>query len=147
MAKQRPQSDDTFRYINGVGEMKLEKYGNKFMDVIRAHPLPELFKNNFSDTINETLALHNDGLTIDEISSKRDLSSSTIYSHLADVIEAGMLKSADVLDIEDEDLETIERTAEFLNSKAENALKPLFEELDGEWNYGILRCVVSGLPA
>ncbi len=145
MAKQRPQSDDTFRYINGVGEMKLERYGTKFMDVIREHPLPELFKNNFSDTINETLALHNDGLTIDEISGKRDLSSSTIYSHLADVIEAGMLKSADVLDIDDEDLETIERTAEFLNSKAENALKPLFEELDGEWNYGVLRCVVSGL--
>ena len=145
MAKDRPQSDDTFRYINGVGEMKLEKYGSKFMDVIRENPLPELFKNNFSDTINETLALHTEGLTIDEISSNRDLSSSTIYSHLADVIEAGMLKSADVLDIDDEDLETIERTAEFLNSKEKNSLKPLFEELDGEWNYGVLRCVVSGL--
>ena len=145
MAKQRPYSDETFRYINGVGEMKLERYGSKFMEVIKGHPLPALFKNNFSDTINETLALHNNGLTIDEISEKRDLSSSTIYSHLADVIEAGMLKSADVLDIDDEDLETIERTAEFLNSKQENALKPLFEELDGEWNYGILRCVVSGL--
>ncbi len=145
MAKQRPQSDDTFRYINGVGDMKLERYGAKFMDVIAEHPLPELFKNKFSDTINETLSLHNEGLSVEEISEKRDLSTSTIYSHLADVIEAGMLKCADVLDIEDEDLETIERTAEFLNSKEKNALKPLFEELEGEWNYGILRCVVSGL--
>lgn len=145
MAKQRPQSDDSFRYINGVGEMKLEKYGNTFMDVIREYPLSEIFKNNFSDTINETLALHHKGLTIDEISEKRDLNSSTIYSHLADVIEAGMLKCADVLDIEDADLETIERTAEFLNSKEKNKLKPLFEELEGEWSYDILRCVVNGL--
>ena len=145
MAKQRPLTDDTFRYISGVGEMKLERYGAQFMGVIRAHPLDPLFNNNFSDTINETLVLHNDGLSIDEISEKRDLSTSTIYSHLADVIEAGMLKSADVLDIEDEDLEIIERTAEFLNSKQNNELKPLFEELEGEWNYGILRCVVNGM--
>ncbi len=145
MAKKRPKNDDAFRYINGVGDMKLERYGTKFMQVISEHPLPALFNNNFSDTINETLVLYNEGLTIDGIASKRDLSATAIYSHLADVIEAGMLNSVEVLDIEDEDLATIERAAEFLNSKSENALRPLFEALDGEWNYGILRCVVSGL--
>ena len=145
MAKKRPKNDDAFRYINGVGDMKLERYGTKFMQVISEHPLSALFNNSFSDTINETLVLYNEGLTIDGIASKRDLSATAIYSHLADVIEAGMLNSVEVLDIEDEDLATIERAAEFLNSKSENALRPLFEALDGEWNYGILRCVVSGL--
>jgi ATP-dependent DNA helicase RecQ len=61
------------------------------------------------------------------------------------VIEAGMLSAADALDIEEDDFSLIERTAELLNSKHENALKPLFDELDGEFDYGILRCVVSGL--
>ena len=146
MAKKRPQSADTFRFINGVGEMKLERYGEKFMQVVREYPLPELLKNNFSDTINETLALHQAGLDIEAICAKRGLSASTIYSHLADVIEAGMLSAADVLDLDDDAISIIEQSAEFLNSKQEGALKPLFEELDGEWNYGILRCVVNGMP-
>jgi len=145
MARKRPQTDDTFRYINGVGDMKLERYGTQFMDVIRQHPLPELLNNNFSDTINETLALHKDGLDIDAIAEKRELSTGTIYSHLADVIEAGMLKAADILDIDDADISTIEATAELLNSKQENALKPLYDELEGEFGYGVLRCIVSGM--
>ncbi len=145
MAKQRPQSSDTFRFINGVGEMKLERYGEKFMQVVREYPLPDLLKNNFSDTVNETLTLNQAGFDIEAISAKRGLSASTIYSHLADVIEAGMLSAADALDLDDEDISTIEQTAEFLNSKQKGSLKPLFDEFDGEWDYGILRCVVNGM--
>ncbi|MEE9309499.1 MAG: DNA helicase RecQ [Cocleimonas sp.] len=145
MAKKRPHTDETFRYINGVGDMKLEHYGEQFMAVIQDYPLPELLNNNFSDTINETLALHKGGLSVEDIAEKRELSSGTIYAHLADVIEAGMLSAADVLDMDDDNITTIERTAELLKSKEENALKPLFEELDGEFEYGVLRCVVSGL--
>jgi len=63
MSNKRPQTDDTFRYINGVGEMKLQRYGEKFMDVIRGNPLPAILKNNFSNTINETLMLHNNRKT------------------------------------------------------------------------------------
>jgi ATP-dependent DNA helicase RecQ len=145
MAKKRPQSSDTFRYINGVGDMKLERYGEKFMQVVGQHPLPAVLNNNFSDTINETLALHYQTLDIESIAAKRELSVSTIYSHLADVIEAGMLKSSDVLDIDDEDIDTIERMAEFLKSKETGALKPLYEDLEAQWDYGILRCVVNGM--
>ena len=145
MARKRPQTEDTFRYINGVGDMKLQRYGEAFMEVIREFPVPELLNNNFSDTINETLSLYNDKLTIAEIAEKRELSVSTIYGHLADVIEAGMLSAPDVLEIEGDDFALIEGTAEQLNSKQENTLKPLFDELDGEFEYGVLRCVVSGM--
>jgi len=145
MARKRPHTEETFRYINGVGDMKLERYGEKFMAVIREYPLPELLNNNFSDTINETLSFHKDGMSIEAIAEKRQLSTGTIYAHLADVIEAGMLSAPDVLDIDDADITVIERTAELLKSKEENALKPLFEELDGEFEYGILRCVISGM--
>jgi len=145
MARKRPHTDETFRYINGVGDMKLERYGKQFMDVIGEYPLSELLNNNFSDTINETLSLHKEGFAIDIIAEKRALSTGTIYGHLADVIEAGMLSAPDVLNIDDADISTIEKTADFLKSKEENTLKPLFEELEGEFEYGILRCVVSGM--
>ncbi len=145
MARKRPQTDDDFRYISGVGDIKLQRYGQQFMAEISQHPLPEILNNNFSDTINETLMLHNEGLSIDEIAEKRGLKPTTLYGHLADVIEAGMLKAPDVLEIDDDDFEMIERTAEMLNTKEEGAFKPLFDELDGEFDYGILRCVVAGM--
>ena len=145
MARKRPQTKDTFRFISGVGEMKLARYGEQFMAVIREYPLPEILNNNFSDTVNETLALYHEGNSVEEIAEKRGLVLSTIYSHLADVIEAGMLASRDVLDIEEEDIELIERTAELLKTREERAFKPLFDELEGEFDYGILRCVVAGM--
>lgn len=146
MARQRPQTDETFRYINGVGEMKLQRYGQQFMAEISQYPLPEILNNNFSDTINETLSLHNDGFSIDEIAEKRGLKATTLYGHFADAIEAGMLKAPDILEIDDEDYEMIERTAEMLNTLEEGSFKPLYDELDGEFDYGILRCVVAGMP-
>ncbi len=146
MARKRPQTEDTFRYISGVGDIKLKRYGAQFMDIIRKYPLPEILNNNFSDTINETLTLYQQQLSVEEIAEKRGLALSTIYSHLADVIEAGMLNVADVLDMEDEDIELIERTAELLKTKEERAFKPLFDELEGEFDYGILRCVIAGMP-
>jgi len=149
MARKRPQTEDTFRYISGVGDIKLNRYGAQFMDIIREYPLPEILNNNFSDTINETLTLFQQNqqkLSLEEIAEKRGLALSTIYSHLADVIEAGMLNIADVLDIEDEDIELIERTAELLKTKEDRAFKPLFDELEGEFDYGILRCVIAGMP-
>ncbi len=145
MARKRPQTNDTFRYINGVGDVKLERYGKQFMSVIAEHPLPAILNNNFNDTINETLVLHRDGLDIKAIAKKRELATSTIYSHLADVIEAGMLRASDVLNIDNKDIAEIEHTAEFLKSKNAGVLKPLFDELDGKWDYGILRCVVNGM--
>lgn len=145
MARKRPQTSETFRFISGVGELKLQRYGEQFMDIIREYPLPEVLNNNFSDTINETLALYQKKLSLNEIAEKRGLSLSTIYSHLADVIEAGMIAAADILDIEGEEIEMIEHAAELLQTKEEGAFKPLFDELGGEFDYGVLRCVVAGM--
>ena len=145
MSRLRPQSDDAFRYINGVGEVKLERYGQDFMDVIRDHPLPELLDNNFSETINETLSLHLEGLDAEAIAAKRNLANGTIYGHLAEAIEAGMITSRQVLQIDEAEILAIEQAAELLNCKETGAIKPLFEEFDETWNYGILKCVVSGM--
>lgn len=41
MAKKRPQDEDSFRDISGVGEVKLEKYAEQFIAVINQHLLDE----------------------------------------------------------------------------------------------------------
>jgi ATP-dependent DNA helicase RecQ len=145
MSRIRPQTEDDFRYISGVGEVKLKRYGRVFLDVIREYPLPKLLENNFSETINETLSLHIEGLDVEAIAEKRSLVCSTIYSHLAEVIEAGMISVRDVLNLSDEDILTIEHAAELLDTQEQKAFRPLFEELEEAWEYGILKCVVSGM--
>lgn len=145
IARKRPLTIDTFRYISGVGDSKLERYGAVFMEVIQENPLPKILNNNFSDTVNETLALYEKGMSTEEIAKQRDIIVSTVQSHYAKAIEAGMLKSVDVLDISKENIQFIENMAESLRSKESKTLKPLYHALEETWDYGALKCVLAGM--
>jgi len=145
MARKRPQTADTFKYISGIGDTKLSRYGEVFMDIVKQFPLPKLLNNNFSETVNETLAMHQDGMSIEEIAKQRGYANSTVQTHLSEAIEAGLLKAKDVLDLSEDDITLIENMAESLHTKDEQALKPLYLALEETWDYGVLRCVVAGM--
>ncbi|HFE38810.1 MAG TPA: DNA helicase RecQ, partial [Gammaproteobacteria bacterium] len=80
MAQIRPTTENELRYIHGVGEQKLKRYGKKFLDVIAKHRLPELLNNNLTDTVKQTLFYYQQGKSISEIAEQRELKTSTIYS-------------------------------------------------------------------
>jgi ATP-dependent DNA helicase RecQ len=92
MLKERPANKSDMRFISGVGEQKLLRYGKDFLDVIAEHSLPELLDNHFSDTVNETLCLVQEGKNAEQIAAIRGLNVNTIYCHLAEAIEAGQLR-------------------------------------------------------
>ena len=48
MAAQRPESLERMRLISGVGDTKLQRYGNPFLKVIQAHSLPSPLENGLS---------------------------------------------------------------------------------------------------
>ena len=139
MAKTRPESLDRMQYISGVGEQKLKKFGASFLDVIQASPLPDILKNNLSDTVNETLTLLNDGLEIEAIASQRDIKLSTIYTHLADAVEAGLVDAKEVLQLSDGEYNEIINALEM--NMDDDRLKPAYDALEGQHDYGILKCV------
>ena len=140
LAKTRPQTLEAMRFISGVGEQKLDKFGESFLNVIQSAPLPELLKNNLSDTINETLALLDEGLNAESIAEKRNIKISTVYSHLAEAIEAGLLEAQNVLSLGDDDYNEIVIALEMMMDE-EGRLKPVFDALEGKYDYGILKCV------
>jgi len=140
MAKTRPGSLERMQYISGVGEQKLKKYGQSFLDVILSSPLPELLQNNLSDTVNETLLLLNEGNDIDAIASQRDIKVSTVYTHIADAIEAGLLDAKEVLQLDDSEYDEIIAALEMSDDET-GRLKPVFDAFDGNYDYGILKCV------
>lgn len=145
MADRRPETLDELRLTTGVGEQKLNRYGQAFLNAIKAHRLPPLLDNHLSDTVNETLALHLEGRDADGIAQERDLKPSTVYGHFAEAIAAGLLEARAVLALNDAQYTEIADALELLDATGEGRLKPVYEALDQAYDYGILKCVLASL--
>jgi ATP-dependent DNA helicase RecQ len=145
MMERRPENREQLLRINGIGETKLEKYADAFLKVISEH------KNNeasvASDTISETLLLFRNGLDINTIAGKRNIKTSTVYAHLASCIEQGELNLDEVIDIDAQDISIIHETLLSISDDSRK-LKPVYDALDGMFDYNVLRCVQAAtLPS
>jgi ATP-dependent DNA helicase RecQ len=116
MCRHFPKTESEMRQITGVGDAKLERYGREFMDEIRRYvesnpvsaPVP---RQDFGKddgtvrprngkknaTIEETYALHKNGLPILEIAARRNLALSTIAGHMEQLIGEGRHVNMDIL--------------------------------------------------
>jgi ATP-dependent DNA helicase RecQ len=145
MMERQPENHDQFLKLSGVGETKLEKYADAFLDVIRQHQNQSL--SAASDTISETLMLFRSGQNISSIARDRNIKTTTVYAHLASCIEQGELKLEEVIDINSRDLSIIHETLLSVDDGSRR-LKPAYDALDGMFDYNILRCVQAAtLPA
>jgi len=142
MMERQPGNHEQLLLINGVGESKLKKYGDIFLKVINDHKKKE--QQNATDTVGESLSLFRSGIDINTIASQRNLKPSTIYSHLADCIEQGELKLGDVIELKQKEINVIHEA--LLNTDTDSRkLKPVFDALDGIYDYDILRCVQAAV--
>lgn len=92
-------------------------------------------------TVDETYALYNRGLTIEEICAERGLTAQTVEKHLADCIAEG--RPFDLAThVSDEDRAEIELAVERLGTER---LKPLREALPRHITYRMLRFVVADM--
>lgn len=91
MAAKRPTIDSDLMEISGVGERKLQLYGNLFMDKIIEYIKTKTAAGEKlqGSTYILTYELYKKGLTVEEIAQKRELNPVTIYSHLAYLYEKG----------------------------------------------------------
>ena len=60
-------------------------------------------------------------------------------------MEAGLLEARDVLPLDEEQIGEIVDAMELLSTCQQRALKPVFDALDQNYDYGILRCVMAEL--
>jgi ATP-dependent DNA helicase RecQ len=144
MAKHRPSTLEAMLLISGIGEKKLEKFGNEFLEVILDNPIPEILINNLSDSINNTLFQFQSCKNIDDLASQRNLKTSTVYSHLSDAIEMGLLDVRHVIQLEDSEFNEILNAFDLFSDENQK-LKPIYEALNEQYDYDILRCVQASL--
>ena len=141
MAQVQPQTLVEFGQLSGVGSRKLQQYGEVFITEISAYRQEQGLSNNKTSSSGTQLItwdLFEQGFTVEQIAEKRNLKTSTISSHLAEMIEMG--KSVDL-----EKLVTPVRQEIILQAIEEigdtNALKPIYEHLEEQYSYDEIRLV------
>ncbi|MEQ1529399.1 MAG: DNA helicase RecQ [Methylococcales bacterium] len=142
MLENKPRTHQQLAMLSGVGKRKLELYGDDFLDVINAFADDSAL---ITDTVLESVALFRLGYTVLQVAQQRSLQETTIYGHLAQGLEQGQLILTDVVDLSAAEIKQIEDVIINLPQEQKNALKPVFEHFDGQYNYGILRCVRAAL--
>lgn len=145
MMSLRPDSLEAFGTISGVGESKLYKYGDDFVALLKEHPKDPLFDNNLSSTVHETLMLYQQGLDADSIAKQRGLTLGSVYTHYSQAIELGVLELDQCLQLEQHEIDEIMTAIELHNVMEEGKIKPVFEELDEHYDYGVIKCVLASL--
>ena len=145
LAAKRPASEEELHDITGLGARKIERYGKAFLDAIAEFKPHPALNNRLSATVNRSLGLHLQGLDAERIAGERGIEIGTVYTHLAEAIEAGVIAADDVLDLDPTDLDEIHAVFERLDTLETGKLGPAHAALDGRFDYGVLRCILAEL--
>ncbi|MBI9041865.1 DNA helicase RecQ [Lutibacter sp.] len=140
MERARPMSESDLLEISGVGQRKLEVYGDEFIAEIISFMGEKKRKPKKKDTNLITYELYKEGFTIDEIAENRNLKSTTIFSHLAKLYSDG--KAIDIYNfVTKEEVEKVREAKKELESP--QALRPYFEYFNSEIEYFKIRLALT----
>jgi ATP-dependent DNA helicase RecQ len=148
-----PVTKNDFRKIGGFSEAKIEKYGRQFCTLVEDYCVANKLETRIhlkvhksrverperdSDTKRETLRLYEEGHSIDDIATMRNLSSGTIESHIAFYIQEGKFSVFQFL--QEGRVEAIEKAIKRSSNKSANAIR---YELGDDYGYGEIKMVMA----
>jgi len=154
MARYFPSTQNEFRQISGVGESKLQHFGDSFLAVIKSYkethpeetaerailqvPVSKVRKKQSKgSTVRDTLTLAKEGLNVEQICARRNLSPATITQHIEKLVGQGELLDVDQF-INPEKRIEIEELFNRLNA---DTLAPIIEASGGIVTYEQARLV------
>jgi len=153
MCESLPTTTSQLLKIDGMGKVRVEKYGAQILKAIKAFceendietedgntSLKTEKKVKKVDTRTQSLELFQKGKTIKEIAAHRELNENTIFSHLVTFIPSGKIKITDLMS--KKHFEALKK--EIPKLTYEN-LSDLKHQLDEKYTYGELRLVVEDL--
>ncbi|OMP30766.1 DNA helicase RecQ [Mangrovimonas sp. DI 80] len=138
MARLEPTTETDFLEVSGVGQYKLNAYGEDFINAIITFKTQK--KNSKKDTYLATFNLYKQGKSVEEIAEERQLHLNTIFSHLAKLYQEG--KDINMYDfVSKSDVEAIKMAKDKLNTP--KALKTYFEYFNEQMDYFKIRIALS----
>ena len=154
MCETLPTNKKELLKVNGMGKVRVEKYGNDILKVIRDYCDEndietskdiEIFeatkpKRQKGDTKMISLELFKSGKSQEQIALERDLNVNTITGHLASFISTGEVKVSDLIsESHYKELKKLIPKYTFEN------LSDLKHQIDEKYTYGELRLVLNEL--
>lgn len=106
-----PQTPEALMLIPYLGKRGVEKYGEEILAIVNRYvnenhvERPEIQtefvpKGKRIDTVEESLRLFHEGMSITDIAQARTLTTSTIYTHMARAIREGKINATEVMNEE-----------------------------------------------
>jgi ATP-dependent DNA helicase RecQ len=141
MASEKPRNRAEMLDVPGVGEHKLERYGQEFVDAIVNFLDGAGSKPQKGNTYQETLSLYLQGLKPEEIASQRNISPQTTYSHLAYLYLRGNISSLEEF-VSWAEVDQVKKALKFLGGNSK-AMKPIFEHLNESISYLKIRLALA----
>ena len=141
MASEKPRNRMEMLDITGVGEHKLERYGQAFIDAILSFLEGPGSKAQKGNTYQETLLLYKQGLKPEEIAVQRNISPQTAYSHLAYLYLRGNIDSLEEF-VSWQEVDQVKKAVKFLGGSTK-AMKPIFEHLNESVSYLKIRLALA----
>ncbi len=140
MAASKPTYDEAFLDIDGVGNAKLEKYGDMFMNAILDYE--KTSKKQIANTYKETWRLLETGKSVEEIAIIRELNPATIYSHISKLFLEGK-----PIDLKQYLREGVVEKIVVAKDELKNppALKPYFDYFEEQIPYEQIRMALTVL--
>ncbi len=150
MCVKQPQSREEFLTITGVGQNKLEKYGEQFIEAITDYLVQnpgrkdeaikgtdgiEKPKKATPNSHLETYTFYKEEMSAEEIAEHRDLALSTVENHLIQCMQEGM-------DVQMEDIipqEYVSKIENAIEQEGGEKLKPIKELLPDEVSYFMIK--------
>ena len=142
MAQKRPISDADLLFVSGVGERKLQLYGDAFIEEIRRFVREKSGEGQSvqGSTYLLTWDMYKAGRPINEIARAREISTTTVVSHLAVMYERGELvdfsawASPETLDFIQGALHQFEEPYQ---------LKEIYEHFEQRFSYEAIRFAIA----
>lgn len=140
MAQEKPMTENDLLLVSGVGEHKLAKYGDAFLNAIIDFSSNSGTKKSKGSTYQETLNLYQQNISVEEIAKQRGLAIPTVFSHLAQLYLNGDISTLSNF-INEEDIVQIK---EAMKATGESkAMKPIFEYLKEAVPYHKIRLAMA----
>lgn len=156
-----PRTNRDLQQISGFGKVKADKYGDGILEMVEAYCDKHHLETNIelkpttskrskkekaekrtdkipSGTI--SLNLYNEGRSIDEIATERNLAVSTVTGHLTEFIKTGEIKVSVFADEA-----TVQRIAGYLNANPEKPHSEIRTMLDNAYSFVQVRAVANHL--
>jgi ATP-dependent DNA helicase RecQ len=163
MVRFRPRRVEDLLGISGVGQSKLQAYGELFVEVLRGHesehgrpddlpeaPRPRPAKirqpnTDLTDTERASLDLFREKGDAVAVAEARGLKPATVYGHLTKAVARGDLGAGEAMGLSRAQVSRIEDALRSSGRRGSASLGAAFEALGGEFGYEVLRCVLVGM--